>query len=154
VVWLIYRPLLKTLVSTPVPYDADEEKQATKRAAPALTLNGTSMSWAQLLEVAKSMCAPKAWQTLTPELYTCFWSLSLYDLYAPVERYQSEIKRKTSEMKVCASSSFRLLAITALLAASSLCFGRARTTRAVDPTPTPSQSQLLCCRKRGRVLTE
>ena len=52
------------------------------------------------MDVTQSMLPAKAWQAFSPEMYLTFWSLSLYDLYVPVERYQSEFKRKASEMKV------------------------------------------------------
>ena len=33
------------------------------------------------------------WSVLSPELYLLFWALSLYDVYVPTEKYESELKR-------------------------------------------------------------
>jgi len=34
-----------------------------------------------------------SWELLSPHLYYTFWSLSLYDIFVPKERYDSEVKR-------------------------------------------------------------
>ena len=34
-----------------------------------------------------------SWELLSPHLYYTFWSLSLYDIFVPKERYESEVKR-------------------------------------------------------------
>ena len=34
-----------------------------------------------------------SWEVLSPHLYYTFWSLSLYDIFVPKERYESEVKR-------------------------------------------------------------
>lgn len=45
------------------------------------------------------MLPPKAWNSLSPDLYTTFWGLTLYDLYVPRSRYESEIAKQHSALK-------------------------------------------------------
>lgn len=35
----------------------------------------------------------KVWEDISHRLYATFWSLSLYDLYIPVARYEEEVNR-------------------------------------------------------------
>ena len=37
--------------------------------------------------------------SLSPKLYVTFWSLSLYDIYVPKERYEEEIKKIQQEIQ-------------------------------------------------------
>lgn len=55
--------------------------------------------WSDLLDTVKSMLPPKAWNSLSPDLYTTFWGLTLYDLYVPRSRYESEIAKQHSALK-------------------------------------------------------
>lgn len=41
----------------------------------------------------------KAWNSLSPDLYVTFWGLTLYDLYVPRTRYESEISKQYSALK-------------------------------------------------------
>lgn len=36
---------------------------------------------------------------MNPRLYTIFWSLSLYDLYVPTQRYEDEINKAKAAIK-------------------------------------------------------
>ena len=45
------------------------------------------------------MLPSKAWNSLSPELYVTFWGLTLYDLYVPKKRYESEIAKQHSALK-------------------------------------------------------
>ncbi|KAJ7955431.1 THO complex subunit 2 [Quillaja saponaria] len=58
-----------------------------------------SISWLDLLDVVKTMLPPKAWNSLSPDLYTTFWGLTLYDLYVPKNRYESEIGKQHASLK-------------------------------------------------------
>ena len=41
----------------------------------------------------------ETWEVLSPQLYATFWSLSLYDIYLPRERYQAEMHRLTRQIQ-------------------------------------------------------
>lgn len=45
------------------------------------------------------MLPPKAWNSLSPDLYATFWGLTLYDLYVPKNRYDSEIAKLHANLK-------------------------------------------------------
>jgi hypothetical protein len=47
----------------------------------------------QIEAVMKTHLPESVWTTVSTELVTLFWSLSLYDLSAPVKRYEAELKR-------------------------------------------------------------
>ncbi|KAG7016699.1 THO complex subunit 2 [Cucurbita argyrosperma subsp. argyrosperma] len=55
--------------------------------------------WSDLLDTVKSMLPPKAWNSLSPDLFTTFWGLTLYDLYVPRSRYETEIAKQHSALK-------------------------------------------------------
>ncbi|KAI5555015.1 hypothetical protein POPTR_019G054600v4 [Populus trichocarpa] len=45
------------------------------------------------------MLPSKAWNSLSPDLYATFWGLTLYDLYVPRNRYESEIAKQHAALK-------------------------------------------------------
>lgn len=45
------------------------------------------------------MLPSKAWNSLSPDLYATFWGLTLYDLYVPKNRYESEIAKLHANLK-------------------------------------------------------
>ncbi|KAI5567276.1 hypothetical protein BDE02_13G079300 [Populus trichocarpa] len=55
--------------------------------------------WSDLLETLKTMLPSKAWNSLSPDLYATFWGLTLYDLYVPRNRYESEIAKQQAALK-------------------------------------------------------
>lgn len=55
--------------------------------------------WLNLLDTVKTMLPPKAWNSLSPDLYATFWGLTLYDLYVPRSRYESEIAKLHGALK-------------------------------------------------------
>ncbi|KAH9746029.1 THO complex subunit 2 [Citrus sinensis] len=55
--------------------------------------------WSDLLDTVKTMLPSKAWNSLSPDLYTTFWGLTLYDLYVPRDRYESEIAKQHAALK-------------------------------------------------------
>jgi len=59
----------------------------------------TVSSWSYLLDTVKTMLPPKAWNSLSPDLYATFWGLTLYDLYVPKNRYESEIAKLHANLK-------------------------------------------------------
>jgi len=58
-----------------------------------------SCRWSDLLDAVRSMLPPKAWNSLSPDLYATFWGLTLYDLYVPKSRYESEISKQHAAIK-------------------------------------------------------
>ncbi|OMO79630.1 hypothetical protein CCACVL1_13550 [Corchorus capsularis] len=55
--------------------------------------------WAELLDTVKTMLPSKAWNNLSPDLYATFWRLTLYDLYVPRNRYESEMAKQHAALK-------------------------------------------------------
>lgn len=42
------------------------------------------------------------WESISPQLYATFWSLSLYDIEVPVDRYRAETAKLRESLKVLA----------------------------------------------------
>ncbi|KAL8105802.1 THO complex subunit 2 isoform X3 [Apium graveolens] len=112
VAFLIYRPvmrLFKSQSSSEVfwPLHCDEiasaEKDSATNPSSQLVLDLGSgrkpITWSALLDTARTMLPPKAWNSLSPDLYATFWGLTLYDLYVPRNRYESEISKLHSALK-------------------------------------------------------
>ncbi|KAG9142240.1 hypothetical protein Leryth_007680 [Lithospermum erythrorhizon] len=57
------------------------------------------ISWSDLLDTVKTMLPSKAWNSLSPDLYATFWGLTLYDLYVPRSRYESEIAKQHAAIR-------------------------------------------------------
>lgn len=55
--------------------------------------------WSDLLVTVRTMLPSKAWNSLSPDLYATFWGLTLYDLYVPRNRYESEIAKQHAALK-------------------------------------------------------
>jgi THO complex subunit 2 len=55
--------------------------------------------------VIRNILPAKAWISLSPELYTTFWGLTLLDLYVPKKRYEAEIAKQRIALKVLEESS-------------------------------------------------
>ncbi|RZC74870.1 hypothetical protein C5167_050352 [Papaver somniferum] len=55
--------------------------------------------WSELLDTVKEVLPSKAWNSLSPDLYATFWGLTLYDLYVPKSRYDSEIAKQHAALK-------------------------------------------------------
>lgn len=53
----------------------------------------------------RNILPAKAWISLSPELYTTFWGLTLLDLYVPKKRYEAEIAKQRIALKVLEESS-------------------------------------------------
>ena len=61
--------------------------------------------WSDLLETVKTMLPSKAWNSLSSDLYATFWGLTLYDLYVPRNRYESEIAKQHAALKALEEAS-------------------------------------------------
>ncbi|KAK4423361.1 THO complex subunit [Sesamum alatum] len=116
VAFLIYRPVMRLFrcQNTPSsfwplecneavnPATAEKEPGAADSSTTLVLDLGTSrnpISWINLLDTVKTMLPAKAWNSLSPDLYATFWGLTLYDLYVPRSRYESEIAKLHSALK-------------------------------------------------------
>ncbi|KAJ6762448.1 THO COMPLEX SUBUNIT 2, partial [Salix koriyanagi] len=114
--FFIYRPvmrLFKCAGSLDVFWPLDNIKTVTNTSAilepEAMEYSGRlildlgsphkSVIWSDLLETVKTMLPSKAWNSLSPDLYATFWGLTLYDLYVPRNRYESEIAKQHAALK-------------------------------------------------------
>uniref|UniRef100_A0ABD2WT94 THO complex subunit 2 n=1 Tax=Trichogramma kaykai TaxID=54128 RepID=A0ABD2WT94_9HYME len=75
-----------------------------RKADPNYKKMSTSMKQAKYAEAAQAVMAPvassvrplhsiKVWEDISPQFLVTFWSLSMYDLYVPVDSYQREINK-------------------------------------------------------------
>ncbi|KAM3705521.1 hypothetical protein ACB094_03G087500 [Castanea mollissima] len=116
VAFLIYRPvmrLFKCQGSSDVFWPLDDS-DATNISTTILDSEPTEYSgnvvldlgpskkpiiWSDLLDTVRTMLPSKAWNSLSPDLYATFWGLTLYDLYVPRNRYESEISKQHAALK-------------------------------------------------------
>ncbi|OWM74376.1 hypothetical protein CDL15_Pgr013280 [Punica granatum] len=112
VAFLIYRPVMRIFkcqgrsevcwpldIKEPIGSDSESEDNPCKLV---LDLGSPKkpIMWSDLLATAKTMLPAKAWNSLSPDLYATFWGLTLYDLYVPRTRYESEIAKQHAALKV------------------------------------------------------
>ncbi|EEF34845.1 tho2 protein, putative [Ricinus communis] len=112
VAFLIYRPvmrLFKCVGNSDVFWPLDDndavstvDSEQTESSGNVILDLGSSQKpimWSDLLETVKTMLPSKAWNSLSPDLYATFWGLTLYDLYVPRDRYESEIAKQHAALK-------------------------------------------------------
>ncbi|KAI9168848.1 hypothetical protein LWI28_002735 [Acer negundo] len=115
VAFLIYRPvmrLFKCQGSSDVFWPLDDtgganvttvnlESEFTEDPGKVILDLGSQkpIMWSDLLDTVKTMLPAKAWNSLSPDLYATFWGLTLYDLYVPRNRYESEIAKQHTALK-------------------------------------------------------
>ncbi|KAL3502101.1 hypothetical protein ACH5RR_036550 [Cinchona calisaya] len=116
VAFLIYRPVMRLFrcqnhLDSFWPLDCNEavnvtsadKESGTADTSSSLVLNLDSsrkpISWSDLLDTIRTMLPSKAWNSLSPDLYATFWGLTLYDLYVPRNRYESEIAKQHAALK-------------------------------------------------------
>ncbi|KAL9241909.1 hypothetical protein vseg_015966 [Gypsophila vaccaria] len=109
VAFLIFRPVMRLYrcqgrsVSWPM---SDVETTMTKETEPTGASSmvfdlgsGKLERWSDLLDTIRTMLPSKAWNSLSPDLYATFWGLTLYDLYVPRNRYESEIAKQNAALR-------------------------------------------------------
>ncbi|KAH6773938.1 THO2 [Perilla frutescens var. frutescens] len=116
VAFLIYRPVMRLFrcqnssssfwplecKEAENPASADKEHESSELLTTLVLDLGSArkpISWLNLLDTVKTMLPPKAWNSLSPDLYATFWGLTLYDLYVPRNRYESEIAKLHGALK-------------------------------------------------------
>ncbi|KEH24624.1 THO complex subunit 2 [Medicago truncatula] len=116
VAFLIYRPVMRLFKSKRTPnvcWPLDDKNAASHSSAniesdPAdysgsmvldIGSNKNPIRWSYLLDTVKTMLPSEAWNSLSPDLYATFWGLTLYDLYVPKNRYESEIAKLHANLK-------------------------------------------------------
>ncbi|GFP83587.1 THO complex subunit 2 [Phtheirospermum japonicum] len=84
------------------PETAEKERESSDLSTTLVLDLGSPrkpVTWLNLLDTVKTMLPPKAWNSLSPDLYVTFWGLTLYDLYVPRSRYKSEIAKLHAALK-------------------------------------------------------
>lgn len=116
VAFLIYRPLMRLFKCSDGPEvfwpgEIFEESNTSNADNESETLSSSNnfvldlasikkhVTWPDLLDTVRSMLPTKAWNSLSPDLYATFWGLTLYDLYVPRKRYESEISKQHTAIK-------------------------------------------------------
>ncbi|KAK9115903.1 hypothetical protein Sjap_014850 [Stephania japonica] len=114
VAFLIYRPVMRLFKCAGAPnvfwpsddmedtrISSSEPESSDSSTNMVLDLGslGKTIMWSDLLDTVRTMLPPKAWNSLSPDLYATFWGLTLYDLYVPRNRYESEISKQHGALK-------------------------------------------------------
>ncbi|KAL4575579.1 hypothetical protein LXL04_022427 [Taraxacum kok-saghyz] len=106
VAFLIYRPVMRlfrceTTSTTDAlwPLDCDEMTSNPGKLILDLGPPRKPIMWSDLLDTVRTVLPGKAWNSLSPDLYATFWGLTLYDLYVPRNRYESEIAKQHAALK-------------------------------------------------------
>ncbi|KAI7751402.1 hypothetical protein M8C21_006334, partial [Ambrosia artemisiifolia] len=109
VAFLIYRPVMRlfrcqTTSDVLWPLDCDESSSSSAPGKEGelildLGLPRKPIMWSDLLDTVRTVLPSKAWNSLSPDLYATFWGLTLYDLYVPRNRYESEIAKQHAALK-------------------------------------------------------
>ncbi|XWS64052.1 hypothetical protein CRYUN_Cryun06bG0153900 [Craigia yunnanensis] len=116
VAFLIYRPVMRLFkcqgssdvfwplddneaANITMAYSESESKDDSSRVILDLGPPRKPTVWSELLDTVKTMLPSKAWNSLSPDLYATFWGLTLYDLYVPRNRYESEIAKQHAALK-------------------------------------------------------
>ncbi|XP_010531606.1 PREDICTED: THO complex subunit 2-like [Tarenaya hassleriana] len=116
VAFLIYRPVMRLFksqqnVAVQWPLDAGESMDVDAEntqydpqgnCVKVILDVGPSQKaimWSGLLDTVRTMLPSKAWNSLSPDLYATFWGLTLYDIYVPRNRYESEIAKQHAALK-------------------------------------------------------
>ncbi|KAK2635529.1 hypothetical protein Ddye_030321 [Dipteronia dyeriana] len=115
VAFLIYRPVMRLFkcqgssdIFWPLDYTrganvttVNLESELTEDPGKVILDLGSQkpIMWSDLLHTVKTMLPAKAWNSLSPDLYATFWGLTLYDLYVPRNRYESEIAKQHAALK-------------------------------------------------------
>nr|XP_043608763.1 THO complex subunit 2 [Erigeron canadensis] len=115
VAFLIYRPVMRLFrcQSSPDvlwPLDCDElTSSSAAEDSESMDISGKlildlgpsqkPIMWSDLLDTVRTVLPSKAWNSLSPDLYATFWGLTLYDLYVPRSRYESEIAKQHAALK-------------------------------------------------------
>ncbi|MFS8034579.1 putative THO complex, subunitTHOC2, THO complex subunit 2 protein [Helianthus anomalus] len=109
VAFLIYRPVMRlfrcqTTSDVFWPLDCDESSSSSAQGKEGELILDIGpprkpVTWSDLLETVRTVLPAKAWNSLSPDLYATFWGLTLYDLYVPRNRYESEIAKQHAALK-------------------------------------------------------
>ncbi|PIK57786.1 putative THO complex subunit 2 [Apostichopus japonicus] len=73
-----------------------QDKQRSKEEKPNTEqrtqwyLEACKLVLSPLIETVKILHAPKVWDEISPQFYTTFWTLSMYDLHVPQGSYEKE----------------------------------------------------------------
>jgi THO complex subunit 2 len=76
----------------------------------------------EMKEIVYQYLPSDIWNAISPELYLTFWSLSLYDVFLPKLKYETEIKRlkdKYSDLDLSTSSSLAMATMNGKVSSSS-----------------------------------
>ncbi|CAA6659375.1 unnamed protein product [Spirodela intermedia] len=114
VAFLIYRPVMRlfkcsrsTEICWPLSFPTDMENHTLETESEIsgsdvlldVASSRAPIRWLDILGTVRSILPLRAWNSLSPDLYTTFWGLTLYDLHVPTNRYESEITKQHSNLK-------------------------------------------------------
>ena len=110
--FFMLRPKIASLVSLdckPVdsvksaPLEGGEEANAADLNEEVDFVRRTETALQPILESTRVLYPEKVWNDISLKLYVTFWSLSLYDLQVPKERYESEIAKQKNAIAALSS---------------------------------------------------
>jgi THO complex subunit 2 len=63
-------------------------KKSSSSSSSSVAIQGQSPVCDEVLSAVRQSLSKEVWQSITPRLYSVFWSLSLYDIYTPSSKYE------------------------------------------------------------------
>uniref|UniRef100_UPI00193A5896 THO complex subunit 2-like n=1 Tax=Styela clava TaxID=7725 RepID=UPI00193A5896 len=96
VAYFLSRPMYANQISSK--YDEIRRSEKSKQKSSSLEKNQRYITACQsvmnpVYEMIKGTQPDKVWNDISPQFYTTFWSLSLYDVQVPTEAYDREISK-------------------------------------------------------------
>jgi len=95
----VYRHAIQNLIDSFKKQEGQDRSKTTKQKQEAYEKQFCEISddvYRPIIESAMPLHPPRIWNNISPQLYTVFWSLSMYELYVPTERYEAEIHKLKS----------------------------------------------------------
>ncbi|XP_046852760.1 THO complex subunit 2-like [Xenia sp. Carnegie-2017] len=84
-------------------FEEAENNEKSKNLSPKqifkLYINAVNSVLEPITQSVINLHPLRVWNNISPQLYVAFWSLTMYDLHVPVERYEAE-KNKISDLLV------------------------------------------------------
>ena len=80
-------------ICRPAIAELDSQQQLTATEGPAGKKGSPAKEGALDSHAICAVLPTATWNVLSPRLYATFWSLSLYDIFVPKQRYEAETRR-------------------------------------------------------------
>ncbi|XP_048589854.1 THO complex subunit 2 isoform X3 [Nematostella vectensis] len=92
VAFYLSRPMFTHQIETKFKTERGD-KELTQKQIYQCYIDAVNLVMEPVVQSARMLQTPKVWNNISPQLYVTFWSLSMYDVHVPVDRYELEIQR-------------------------------------------------------------